>query len=147
MDINKNKTIITTNKQELPWYIIDAKEWKLGRLSSKITYILKNKNSKEYLPYKPGKSKIIIINSQEIKVTGNKIKQKSYKKHSGRPGGLKTETFETLQKKIPNKILEHAIKGMMPKSSLGRKLMKNIKIYPNNKHPHINQKIIKLNIE
>nr|YP_010850489.1 ribosomal protein L13 [Lophurella caespitosa]WGH13212.1 ribosomal protein L13 [Lophurella caespitosa] len=146
MNINKNKTIITKSETTISWYIVDAKQYKLGRLSSKIAYILINKNSTNYLPYQKGKLKIIIINSKEIQVTGNKNKQKEYKRHSGRPGGLKIEVFEQLQKRIPNRILEHAIKGMLPKNSLGRQLMKNVKIYPDNIHPYKNHKLIKLNI-
>nr|YP_010850885.1 ribosomal protein L13 [Lophurella mutabilis]WGH13608.1 ribosomal protein L13 [Lophurella mutabilis] len=146
MNINKNKTIIAKSEATVSWYIIDAKQYKLGRLSSKIAYILINKNNANYLPYQKGKLKIIIINSKEIQVTGNKDKQKQYKRHSGRPGGLKIEVFEQLQKRIPNRILEHAIKGMLPKNSLGRQLMRNVKIYPDNIHPYKNHKLIKLNI-
>nr|YP_010850687.1 ribosomal protein L13 [Lophurella hookeriana]WGH13410.1 ribosomal protein L13 [Lophurella hookeriana] len=146
MNINKNKTIVTKSETIISWYIIDAKQYKLGRLSSKIAYILINKNSANYLPYQKGKLKIIIINSKEIQVTGNKDKQKQYKRHSGRPGGLKIEVFEQLQKRIPNRILEHAIKGMLPKNSLGRQLMRNVKIYPDDIHPYKNHKLIKLNI-
>nr|YP_010851083.1 ribosomal protein L13 [Aphanocladia stichidiosa]WGH14004.1 ribosomal protein L13 [Aphanocladia stichidiosa] len=146
MNINKNKTIITKLETTISWYIIDAKEYKLGRLSSKIAYTLINKKSANYLPYQKGNLKIIIINSKEIQLTGNKSKQKQYKRHSGRPGGLKVEIFEQLQKRIPNRILEHAIKGMLPKNSLGRQLMRNVKIYPDNIHPYKNHKLIKLNI-
>nr|YP_009399569.1 ribosomal protein L13 [Dictyomenia sonderi]ARW69175.1 ribosomal protein L13 [Dictyomenia sonderi] len=146
LNINKNKTIIKAPEEKISWYIIDAKTYKLGRLSSRIAYILKNKNNINYLPHKKGKIKIIIINSKQIQVTGNKSKQKTYKQHSGRPGGLKIEVFEKLQKRIPNRILEHAIKGMLPKNSLGRQLIKNVKIYPDNLHPHTNHKPIKLNI-
>nr|WGH13807.1 ribosomal protein L13 [Lophurella pseudocorticata] len=146
MNINKNKTIVTKSETTIRWYIIDAKQYKLGRLSSKIAYILINKNSANYLPYQKENLKIIIINSKEIQVTGNKNKQKQYKRHSGRPGGLKIEIFEQLQKRIPNRILEHAIKGMLPKNSLGRQLIRNVKIYPDNIHPYKNYKLIKLNI-
>nr|YP_010619139.1 Ribosomal protein L13 [Pterosiphonia complanata]WAX03152.1 Ribosomal protein L13 [Pterosiphonia complanata] len=145
--MNLNKTIIKQPEEKIDWYIIDAKKYKLGRLSSKVAYILNNKDKIHYLPYTKERLKIIIINSKQIQVTGNKNKQKTYKRHTGRPGGLKVEIFEKLQKRIPNKILEHAIKGMLPKNSLGRKLIKNIKIYPDNLHPHKNNKPIKLNID
>nr|YP_010619916.1 Ribosomal protein L13 [Symphyocladia marchantioides]WAX03929.1 Ribosomal protein L13 [Symphyocladia marchantioides] len=147
MKLNNNKTIIKGPKEKTSWYIIDAKEYKLGRLSSKIAYLLKNKNNIHYVPNKQGKSKIIIINSKQIQITGNKSTQKTYKRHSGRPGGLKIEVFEKLQKRIPNRILEHAIKGMLPKNSLGRQLIRNVKIYSDNLHPHTNHKPIKLNID
>ena len=145
--MNLNKTLITKQNQNTKWYIIDAKKYKLGRISSAITYILKNKHHPYYLPYTEGNSKIIIINSQSIQVTGKKFKQKQYKRHSGRPGGLKTETFEQLQKRIPNRIVEHALKGMLPKNSLGRKLFTKVKIYPNAIHPHHNKNITEINIK
>lgn len=147
MKIDKNKTIINKSKKETEWYIVDAEKYKLGRLISKITCILKNKNSVTYLPYQEGSSNIIIINSQKVQVTGKKNKQKIYKKHSGRPGGLKEETFEKLQERIPNRIIENALRGMLPKNSLGRKLLKRIKIYPKGKHPHKSQNPLEINID
>ncbi len=147
MKININKTIIKKNNKKTQWYIIDAQKYKLGRLSSTIAYILKNKHHPIYLPYEEGNIKIIIINSKEVQVTGKKNQQKQYKRHSGRPGGLKIETFENLQQKLPNRIIEHAIKGMLPKNSLGRKLFKKLEIYPNNIHPYIQKNIIEINIK
>nr|YP_009398313.1 ribosomal protein L13 [Thaumatella adunca]ARW67499.1 ribosomal protein L13 [Thaumatella adunca] len=146
MEINQNKTIISSKENTVKWYIVDAKNQNLGRLSSKIAYILKNKHSIEYLPYQQGNTHIIIINSKEINVTGKKHEQKTYKRHSGRPGGLKVETFEKLQNRMPNKIIEHAIRGMLPKNSLGRSLFKKVKIYTNSIHPHSSQKPVYLNI-
>nr|YP_009397704.1 ribosomal protein L13 [Dipterosiphonia australica]ARW66890.1 ribosomal protein L13 [Dipterosiphonia australica] len=147
MNIDKNRTIVKKIENKTNWYIVDATEYTLGRLSSRIAYVLKNKNSIHYVPYHAVNIKIIIINSKKIKVTGNKEKQKTYKRHSGRPGGLKIEIFEKLQQRIPNRILEHAIKGMLPKNSLGRKLFKNVKIYGDDTHPYNNQKLTKLNID
>nr|YP_009397295.1 ribosomal protein L13 [Thuretia quercifolia]ARW66481.1 ribosomal protein L13 [Thuretia quercifolia] len=140
MTINKNQTYIEINKKKQEWYIVDAEDQTLGRLSSKVAFIIKGKNKSTYLPYINNHINIIIINSQLIKVTGKKREQKLYKKHSGKPGGLKIETFNKLNKRIPNKIIETSIKGMLPKNSLGRKLFKQIKIYSNDKHPHNPQK-------
>nr|YP_009396664.1 ribosomal protein L13 [Vertebrata australis]ARW65850.1 ribosomal protein L13 [Vertebrata australis] len=147
MSINKNKTIIEKSKKQAEWYILDAEQYKLGRLTSKVAYILKNKNKINYLPYQEGNSHIIIINSKKVQTTGNKSKQKIYKKHSGRPGGLKTEIFEKLQNRLPNRIIEHALKGMLPKNSLGRRLFKKVKIYPDQDHPHQSQNPLKINID
>ncbi len=144
MDINK--TLINKEKEKIKWYLIDAKKYKLGRLSSEIAYILKDKNNPNYLPYKEGNTKVIVINSKHVQLTGKKNKQKKYKRHSGRPGGLKVEIFEKLQQRAPNKIIENAIRGMLPKNSLGRKLFKKIKIYQENTHSHNNENVIELNI-
>lgn len=141
MLINKNKTYFkskTINQNK--WYIVNAAEQNLGRLSTKISCILRGKNDIEYAPHVKNNIYIIIINSKLIKVTGNKKKQKTYKRHSGKPGSLKTEQFDHLQNRLPNKILEKAIKGMLPKNSLGRKIFTQIKIYSDNKHPHSAQK-------
>nr|YP_009396466.1 ribosomal protein L13 [Polysiphonia scopulorum]ARW65652.1 ribosomal protein L13 [Polysiphonia scopulorum] len=147
MNTNNNQTIIKKTDETTSWYLIDASKYTLGRLSTKVAYILRDKNSIGYLPYQKGNNKIIIINSRNVQVTGKKSKQKVYKRHSGRPGGLKEETFEKLNKRIPNRIIEHAVKGMLPKNSLGRKIFKNLKIYETHKHPHTPQKLIELNID
>nr|YP_009391299.1 ribosomal protein L13 [Dipterocladia arabiensis]ARW59443.1 ribosomal protein L13 [Dipterocladia arabiensis] len=147
MIIDKNKTYIHKCQIEPEWYIIDAKNQKLGRLSSQIAYKLRGKNNKTYTPHINNRIYIIIINSKLIQITGNKRKQKEYKRHSGKPGGLKIETFEKLQTRMPNKIIEQAIKGMLPKNILGRKLFTQLKIYSDHIHPHSSQqpKLLKLN--
>nr|ARW60261.1 ribosomal protein L13 [Laurencieae sp.] len=147
MIIDKNKTFIRKDSNNIKWYIIDAKEKNLGRLSSKIAYILRGKDTKEYSPFQESKINIIIINSKYINVTGKKSEQKTYKRHSGRPGGLRTEIFNKLQNRMPNRIIEHSIRGMLPKNNLGRKLFKKLKIYSENQHPHKAQKPIILDIK
>nr|CRF40177.1 Ribosomal protein L13 [Laurencia snackeyi] len=145
--ININKTFTKEIDDDLTWYLVDAKEKNLGRLSSKIAQLLMGKDIKEYSPFQASNKQIIIINSKYINVTGKKDKQKTYKRHSGRPGGLKTENFNKLKTRIPNRIIEHAIKGMLPKNNLGRKLFKKLKIYSDNQHPHAAQQPIELNIK
>nr|ARW69906.1 ribosomal protein L13 [Polysiphonia teges] len=145
INMNINKTIIEKTSTNIKWYLFDAKKYKLGRLSTKIAYMLRNKNNANYLPYQETKINIIVINSKEIQITGKKSEQKIYKRHSGRPGGMKVEIFNKLQQRLPNRIIEVAIKGMLPKNSLGRKLFKKIKIYPNNIHPYESKKLIEIN--
>lgn len=147
MNKNNKQSIREETNQADNWYIVDASKYRLGRLSTKIAYLLRNKHSTNYLPYQEGKTKIVVINSKNIQITGKKNKQKVYKKHSGKPGGLKEETFEKLNQRIPNRIIEHAVKGMLPKNSLGRKVFKNLKIYSNSEHPHTSEKLIELNID
>nr|YP_009122150.1 50S ribosomal protein L13 [Vertebrata lanosa]AJH65908.1 50S ribosomal protein L13 [Vertebrata lanosa] len=147
MNIKKNKTIVKKLREQTEWYILNAEKYKLGRLTSKVAHILKNKHKIEYLPYQEGNSQIIIINSKKIQTTGKKNKQKTYKKHSGRPGGLKTEIFEKLQDRLPNRIIEHALRGMLPKNNLGRRLFKKVKIYPDENHPHQSQNPVEINID
>nr|ARW63789.1 ribosomal protein L13 [Chondria sp. (in: red algae)] len=146
MIANLNKTLIPKKKYETQWYIIDARKKNLGRLSSQIAYLMIGKNNQSYLPFHISRIKIIIINSRYVEVTGKKYKQKVYVRHSGRPGGLKVEMFNKLQNRIPNRIIEHSIRGMLPKNNLGKALFKNIKIYSDNQHPHIAQQPTLLNI-
>lgn len=131
-----NDTYIPSKKISKRWYLIDANNQTLGRLSTKVASILRGKNSIEYTPFLNTQSYIIVINSRNIKVTGQKKYKKLYKRHSGQPGGLKIETFEQLNQRIPNKIIEKAVKGMLPKGPLGRKLFTQLKVYANNNHPH-----------
>ena len=139
-----NKTYINTKLEESQWFIVDAKNQVLGRLSTQIARALKGKYSIYYTPYQINKSHIVIINASYVKVSGQKKKQKIYKKHSGRPGGLTEETFEELQRRMPERIIEKAVKGMLPKNTLGRQMFKYLKIYPGSNHPHKAQKLIPL---
>nr|ARO91093.1 50S ribosomal protein L13 [Flintiella sanguinaria] len=142
-----NKTTFGNNNDiEGQWYIIDAKNKTLGRLSSHIAYILRGKNSIKYAPNINLKHYIIVINSEEINVTGQKSTQKLYYRHSGRPGGMKIENFEQLKNRLPNRIIEHSIRGMLPKGPLGRKLFTQLKVYKGKNHPHEAQKPELINI-
>lgn len=122
------------------WYIIDANEKCLGRLATEVVRILRGKNKVFYTPSQNLGNNVIIINADKITVSGNKETQKLYMRHSGRPGGKTVETFEQLKTRIPERILEKAIKGMLPKNRLGRELFTKLKIYSGNEHPHTAQK-------
>ena len=122
------------------WLLLDAKNEILGRMASKVAMILMGKNKVNYLPYKVNGDNIIIINSSKIKVTGKKLKQKIYYKHSGYPGGLKMTCLKDMMNKNPNYIIRHAVKGMLPKNKLQKILLKNLRIYSTSTHPHLSQK-------
>ncbi|AFY43190.1 50S ribosomal protein L13 [Nostoc sp. PCC 7107] len=121
---------------EHEWYIVDATDQRLGRLASEIAMILRGKKKPEYTPHIDTGDFVIVINAEKIAVTGKKRTQKLYRRHSGRPGGMKTETFAKLQQRIPERIVEHAIKGMLPKNSLGKHLFTKLKVYAGPTHPH-----------
>ena len=134
-----NKTFIVTDNKD-KWYLIDAYNQKLGRLSTQIATILKGKNDINYTPHVKSNNYVIVINARHILVTGNKKYQKTYKRHSGKPGSLKIENFISLQKRIPERIIEKSVKGMLPKNSLGRQLFSKLKVYKDDNHPHKAQK-------
>jgi large subunit ribosomal protein L13 len=132
-----NKTPLpTTESLEQKWYVIDAANQRLGRLASEIACILRGKNKPTFTPHLDTGDYVIVINAEKIAVTGKKRQQKLYRRHSGRPGGMKIETFEHLQARIPERIVEQAVKGMLPKNSLGRQLFTKLKVYAGPSHPH-----------
>ena len=118
------------------WYVVDAADQRLGRLSTEIARILRGKNKPTYTPNMDTGDFVVVINAEKVAVTGNKREQKIYRRHSGRPGGMKTETFAKLQDRIPERIIEQAVKGMLPKNALGRKLFTKLKVYAGSEHPH-----------
>ncbi|MCH9054776.1 50S ribosomal protein L13 [Parathermosynechococcus lividus] len=138
---NTLKTPLPTVESLDPqWYVIDAADQRLGRLATAIARILRGKNKAIYTPHMDTGDFVIVINAEKVAVTGKKRSQKLYRRHSGRPGGMKIETFDQLQARIPERIIEHAVKGMLPKNSLGRKLFTKLKVYAGAEHPHQAQK-------
>jgi large subunit ribosomal protein L13 len=118
------------------WHVVDASNQRLGRLAVQVAEILRGKNKPTFTPHLDTGDFVIIINAEKIQVTGKKSSQKLYRRHSGRPGGMKTETFEKLQARLPERIIETAVKGMLPKNSLGRQLFTKLKVYAGPEHPH-----------
>lgn len=131
---------------EREWYIVDATDKRLGRLASEIAMILRGKNKPQFTPHMDTGDFVIVVNAEKVAVTGKKRSQKLYRRHSGRPGGMKTETFAKLQQRLPERILEHAVKGMLPKNSLGKQLFTKLKVYAGPTHPHTAQKPKELTI-
>ncbi len=132
-----NKTILPKEETlEKTWYVVDAADQRLGRLASEIAMILRGKTKAIFTPHMDTGDYVIVVNAEKVVVTGRKPQQKLYRRHSGRPGGMKTETFEKLQARIPERIIEQAIKGMLPKNALGRRLFTKLKVYRGSDHPH-----------
>ncbi len=132
-----NKTITpSTDSINRQWYLVDAENQTLGRLASEVASILRGKNKPEFTPHLDTGDFVVIVNAEKIQVTGRKATQKLYRRHSGRPGGMKVETFNSLQERIPERIVEKAIKGMLPHNALGRQLFRKLKVYKGSEHPH-----------
>ncbi|NEQ46393.1 MAG: 50S ribosomal protein L13 [Leptolyngbya sp. SIOISBB] len=124
---------------ERKWYVVDAADQRLGRLATEIAGVLRGKNKPSFTPNMDTGDFIVVVNAEKVVVTGNKASQKLYRRHSGRPGGMKVETFNQLQDRIPERIIEKAVKGMLPKNALGRKLFTKLKVYAGPEHPHAAQ--------
>ncbi len=122
------------------WYLVDAENLTLGRLASEVASILRGKKNPSFTPHLDTGDFVVVINAEKVQVSGNKSQQKLYRRHSGRPGGMKLENFQTLQNRLPERIVEKAIKGMLPHNALGRQLFRKLKVYKGSEHPHAAQK-------
>ena len=143
-----NKTTIPSlDSIDRQWFLVDAENQTLGRLATEVATVLRGKTKPHFTPHLDTGDFVIVVNAEKIKVTGKKAEQKLYRKHSGRPGGMKVESFNALQARIPERIIEKAIKGMLPHNSLGRQLFRKLKVYKGSDHPHAAQepKVLNLN--
>ena len=139
-----NPSIDSINRQ---WYLVDAENQTLGRLATEVAAVLRGKNKPYFTPHLDTGDFVVIVNAEKIQVTGRKGTQKLYRRHSVRPGGMKVETFNALQERIPERIVEKAIKGMLPHNALGRQLFRKLKVYKGSEHPHAaqNPKVLSIN--
>ncbi|MBL4567357.1 MAG: 50S ribosomal protein L13 [Porticoccus sp.] len=128
------------------WYIVDAADKTLGRLAAGIATRLRGKHKPEYTPHVDTGDYIVVVNAEKVRVTGNKAKNKIYHSHTGYPGGLKSISFEKLIEKAPERTIQSAVKGMLPKGPLGRAMFKKLKVYAGGEHPHTAQQPQDLNI-
>lgn len=128
------------------WYIVDAADQTLGRLAAGIATRLRGKHKPEYTPHVDTGDYIVVVNAEKVRVTGNKAKGKIYHSHTGYPGGLKSISFEKLIEKAPERTIQSAVKGMLPKGPLGRAMFKKLKVYAGEEHPHTAQQPQDLNI-
>ncbi len=129
------------------WYILDATDVPLGRLSTKAAHMLRGKHKPTFTPHVDGGDFIIIINAEKVKLTGNKLNNKMYYNHSGYPGGLRTRNAKTMIERYPVEMVERAVKGMLPKGSLGRQMYKKLFVYTGSEHKHEAQKPTVISID
>lgn len=136
MKQEKLTKFISTENADRRWVVVDAKGKVLGRLATQIARIIRGKNKPTFTPNADTGDFVVVINADQIRVTGKRELLKTYAHHSGYPGGLKVRTFEELLAKKPEFIIENAVKGMLPKTKLGKKLFKKLKVYTGENHPH-----------
>ena len=129
------------------WYVIDAADVPLGRLSTEVAQILRGKHKPTYAPHMDGGDFVIVLNADKVYVSGNKETDKIYYSHSGYPGGLRADSFARVRATHPERLVEGSIRGMLPKNRLGRKLFQNAKIYAGSQHPHAAQQPEQMVIE
>ncbi len=135
------KTFMPSAKNiERKWYVVDATDLTLGRLASQVAAILRGKNKPEFTPFMDMGDYVIIVNASKVKLTGKKLEQKVYSTHTGQPGGLKETKYKDLMQKKPELAVKVAVKGMLPKNTLGREMFKKLKVYAGPEHTHQAQK-------
>ncbi|MCY3626522.1 MAG: 50S ribosomal protein L13 [Gammaproteobacteria bacterium] len=131
------KTLSTRPHDVVPeWFVVDAADHTLGRLASLIAVRLRGKHKPQYTPHVDTGDYIVVINAEKIQTTGRKEDEKLYYRHSGYPGGIRSRTLREMRERYPERILEIAVKGMLPKNPLGRKMAKKLKVYRGTEHPH-----------
>jgi len=142
MSLNKkNKTIIVKNEAiNRKWWLVDARDIVLGRLASRVANILRGKDKPSFAPFMDTGDFVVVINADKIKVTGNKEDQKVYYRHSGYMGGIKETSIEHMRQTHPDRIITLAVRGMLPKNRLNRKILKKLKVYAGTEHMHQAQK-------
>ena len=139
---------VSANKETVQkeWYIVDAKDVVLGRLATVVAMVLRGKHKPSFTPHVDGGDNVIVINAEKVKLTGNKMTEKQYVRHTGYPGGQRTQTPEDLLAKKPEAVLEKAIKGMLPKSRLGSEIFRNLFVVAGETHQHEAQQPKKLDL-
>lgn len=131
---------------ERDWYVVDATDKTLGRLSTEIARRLRGKHKPEFTPHVDTGDYIVVVNAGKVRVTGKKAQDKMYYRHTGFPGGLKEMSFEKLVERKPEKAIELAVKGMLPRNPLGRAMLLKLKVYGSSEHPHVAQQPIELKV-
>lgn len=135
-----------TDAVKRDWYVVDADGKTLGRLAAEIAHRLRGKHKAEFTPHVDTGDYIVVVNAEKVAVTGAKTTDKMYHHHTGYPGGLKSMSFEKLIQKAPERVIQSAVKGMLPRNPLGRAMFKKLKVYAGAAHPHASQQPQELNI-
>jgi len=121
------------------WHVIDARDRILGKLATEVAWLLMGKHKPMFSRNLDVGDYVVVVNAEKVKVTGNKAKQKTYYRHSGYPGGLKSINYEKLMQTHPTRVIEHAVKGMLPHNRLGNSMIKKLRVYVGDSHPHLTQ--------
>jgi len=143
----KNPTrSISEDEVERRWYIADAGDQILGRFASQVATVLRGKHKVTYTPHVDGGDFVVVVNAKRVRLTGRKMLQKIYTRHSGYPGGLRDDNAQQMLERHPDRVVRQAVKGMLPKGPLGRRMLRKLKVYAGAEHPHAAQKPATLEI-
>ncbi len=129
------------------WWVVDAGDLPLGRLASEVAQVIRGKHKPTFAPHIDGGDFVVVINAARVRLTSSKSRRKIYYRHSGYPGGIKAESFESLIERQPEEVIKRAVRGMLPKNRLGRKMLRKLKVYGGPSHPHASQKPVVLEFD
>jgi large subunit ribosomal protein L13 len=139
--------VANAQNRERNWLVVDAEGKTLGRLSTQIAVALRGKTKPEYTPHVDTGDFVVVVNAEKVSVTGNKRADKRYYRHTGYPGGIKERSLEEMLRRRPEEVIRHAVKGMLPRTRLGRKQLTKLKVYAGPEHPHVAQKPVPMEIK
>ena len=146
MKVQKVTKFIKSSDADKKWFLVDAQDKVLGRLATKVARIIRGKNKAIFTPNSDTGDFVVVINAEKVKFTGKRQTLKTYSHHSGYPGGLKTQSLQEMMSKKPEFVVQNAVQGMLPKTRLGKQLIKKLKVYAGNVHPHEAQKPETINL-
>ena len=146
MKQEKITRFVKTEDADRRWYVVDATDQVLGRLAAKVASVIRGKNKATFTPNMDTGDFVIIVNADKVKMTGKRELQKTYFRHTGYPGGVRISSYSQVMEKHPERIIETAVKGMLPKNRLGKQLIKKLKVYAGGEHPHTAQKPEQLSV-
>ena len=145
--MNKSTQYAKPGEVERSWVLVDADGMTLGRLATQVAMILRGTNKPQFTPHTDTGDFVVVVNAEKVRLTGNKAASKRYYRHSGYLGGLKSESYLEAMEKHPERVIEHAVKGMLPKTTLGRQQLRKLKVYVGPDHPHAAQNPTKIDLE
>lgn len=134
--MSSGTSVVSASRIRHDWFVVDATDQVLGRLATRVARVLSGKHRRNFVPYLDMGDFVVVTNAEKVLLTGRKVEQKTYRRHTGYPGGLKSIAAKDLQVKYPERLIEEAVRGMLPKSKLGRKQLKKLKVYRGPRHPH-----------
>jgi large subunit ribosomal protein L13 len=137
--MKSNTPMLSAGEIKPRWFVVDANGQTLGRLAARVARVLSGKHRAQWVPYLDTGDFVVVTNAEKVRMTGSKLEEKVYHRHSGYPGGLKSVLARDMIAKHPERVIEEAVRGMLPKSKLGRKMFKKLKVYRGEKHPHAAQ--------
>jgi large subunit ribosomal protein L13 len=139
--------MLNSETRDKKWYVVDAEGQVLGRLSSRIALIIRGKHKPGYTPHTDCGDNVIVLNADKVVMTANKVANRTYLRHTGFPGGQRSRTAQEILNRHPERLIEHAVKGMLPKNRLGRRLFTNLYVYTGTEHPHVAQQPKELKLD